>query len=112
MEGSKVVEKGILDQNLDDQSIKNQWRWNWLDVIVDGFKLEDCVKKIDKPGHAFCSYCNKQINYSSRGIIALKNHVSTDLHRKRRKEITTNTLLPVEKYLIFDEESCVQNLWV
>ena len=55
MEGSKVVEKGILDQNLDDQSIKNQWRWNWLDVIVDGFKLEDCVKKIDKPGHAFCS---------------------------------------------------------
>ena len=53
MEGYKVVEKrGILDNNLDkNHSVKNPWKWDWLDIIVEGFNLSDSI-----PGHAYCLY--------------------------------------------------------
>ena len=33
-------------------------------AVVEGFNLSDCIRKINRPGHAYCLYCDKQINYT------------------------------------------------
>ena len=62
--------------NVNDQEVKNQWKWEWLQVKVEESYLSDCIGTIDRPGCAFCIYCNCQISYATNRKTALKRHVS------------------------------------
>ena len=91
----KVLEnKG--NSNVNDQGVKNQWKWEWLQVKVGKSYLSDCIRKIDQPGYALCIYCNCQITYGTNGRTALTRHVSNSnkKHQDNKKAYVTNTIIP------------------
>ena len=42
------------NSNVNDQRVKNQWKWEWLQVKVGESYSSDCIRKIDRPGYALC----------------------------------------------------------
>ena len=84
------------DSDVKDQGVKNQWKWEWLQVKVGESYLSDCIRKIDQPGYALCIYCNCQINYGTNGKAALTRHVSSSnkKHQDNKKAYVTNTIIP------------------
>ncbi|WAR28904.1 hypothetical protein MAR_014608 [Mya arenaria] len=71
-----------------DKNIKNKFSLKWFEKIgtVNVGKIETNVTigedfvKIDIPGQASCKLGNKQINYGSRGFIALEDHAKSTKH--------------------------------
>ena len=49
----------------------NKWR-DWTDPMVDDQCIGLCIRKIKCDGHAFCIRCLKEMNYSSKGKMALE----------------------------------------
>ena len=85
-----------LDSRTVDASVNNKWKWEWLtekDKTGINF-LSDYVVKIDKPGAAFCTWCRMVLLYGSSGKNDLKKHSLFPLHKKRREEISKNTMIP------------------
>lgn len=89
-------DKEALASDRADSFVKNPWRWEWLDYVCqpNDQKLSDCIRLIKKPGFAVCVICDKEIKYSSRGRMALTDHVSSYTHSKVLKLRKSNTLLP------------------
>lgn len=57
-----IVERGgVLDTNEDrkDESVKNHWKWSWLEHPVNGSRLAESIRKITKTGYAICVICDK-----------------------------------------------------
>ena len=52
-------------------------------------------KKMNRPGVALCTLCDRSINYQNRGLAALKLHSDSKLHVRRVKEKATNVSLDV-----------------
>ena len=48
------------------------------------------LKKIDISGKAWCTVCETDINYASKGKTALLNHVKTKSHAKKVKHVTSH----------------------
>ena len=92
----KVLEnKG--NSYVNDQGVKNQWKWEWLQVKVGKSYLSDCIRKIDQPGYALRIYCNCQITYGTNGRTALTRHVSNSNKKHQqdnKKAYVTNTIIP------------------
>ena len=65
----------------DDTGIKNRWRREWTVKVVGGEKLSLFMRKILTPGVARCTVCRPQVNYSSRGQVALGDRVGTANHK-------------------------------
>lgn len=93
----------IIDRSLDDKTdvraidagIKNPWRWNWLEnKVEDVYYLKDFVRKINKPGVAYCTICCKELLYGSRGFAALKSHTTSSKHKSVLEMKKTNFALP------------------
>ena len=49
--------------------------------------LSSIIRKVDIDGKAKCVICDKLINYSSRGKVAINDHCMTSDHIKRSKTI-------------------------
>ena len=81
---------------LNDQRVKNQWKWEWLQVNVGESDLSDCICEIDRSRYALGVYCNCQISYGTNGKTALKRHVSNSnkKHRGNKKVYITNMVIP------------------
>lgn len=99
MTRSDIVERTNCDVKAIDSGLKNKWRWEWLEVPVDKEKPElgklgDFVKKIRKPGLAWCQPCDKEIKYASSGTKALAGHGRCDQHIKNKKTVSSNYLIP------------------
>lgn len=87
----------ILDRNEEhvvrelEKKTKQKWKWSWLDETVEitlpnssekvTCHFGECIRKINTPGKATCTFCNKQINYGNRGKAAFKSHFLTNEHR-------------------------------
>ena len=66
-----------------ENGIKNQWRWHWLDTVVDGQRLGTVIRKETEDGQAFCVPCSKTVKYQSKGLAALTGHVARPSHVKK-----------------------------
>ena len=81
-----------------DAAAKNKWRWNWL----DDEKIGPYIKKLKISGQAFCTLCNKSLQYSS-GKYDLQRHVTRPTHldalkwvkrRKNKSDLETQDDFP------------------
>ena len=65
----KFIQAGSNTKAL-ESSIKNKWRWVWLeDKNGEGTLWNKWCKKIDTPGSCFCVPCGKTLSYASNGKI-------------------------------------------
>ena len=85
-----------------EAGVRCKWSWSWLKLdsksnvkeVEYVFPLSKFFKKIDKPGHARCSLCCKEINYSTKGSHALLAHCKTEKHTQKVVGImTTRSIL-------------------
>ncbi len=86
-------------RNVVDSAVKNKWNWGWLQQSVDlplerngtkTVKLEAIFKKADVSGKAWCTSCESDINYASRGRIALVDHVKSKSHLKKTDTVLSH----------------------
>ncbi len=86
-------------RNVIDSGVKNKWNWNWLQHSVEvqlekhgvkTFKLEAIFQKIDVPGKAWCTTCESEINYGSRGRVAMIDHVKGKSHIRKTDTVLSN----------------------
>ena len=48
---------------VNDESIKNKWRWEWVSKKVGEERIGDFFRKTDVPGQVHCVLCNKDVGY-------------------------------------------------
>ena len=96
----------ILDRNEEhivrelEKGVKEKWKWTWLDdsteiTLPNSSEKVKCnygefIRKINTPGKATCTLCDKLMNYGNRGKACLKSHFLTEEHRRRVKLRRTN----------------------
>ena len=54
----------------DEGDIVNPWRWEWCDKTANGRRLGEFIRKLRKKGVSWCSVCDKELSYASRGVTA------------------------------------------
>ena len=98
-----IVERGKGPEQIRtiDKGIKNAWKWDWLEKDVDGVSLAENIRKLDRPGMAYCTVCQREINYGRRGLVALTDHCRVSKHRELIKLRKTNYRLQGEILNIF-----------
>ena len=77
----------------------NAWAWKWLDDKVqhderDTETVRDAFRKVSQDSTARCITCGRDINYGSRGVVALKDHMQMAKHCKQRRALKKNTTVP------------------
>ena len=69
-----------------EKGVNNKWRWLWLKQtsLVGESKVEfgQWLRKVDKPGEAFCIICNQPIKYGSNGLRSVQKHSAKPDHIK------------------------------
>lgn len=88
---SRSDEAGIREI---DSKVKNPWRWDWLENKEEGVFFKEFIRKIAKPGVAFCTICSKELLYGNRGFAALKSHITSTKHKSILELKKTNFALP------------------
>lgn len=81
-----------------DSSVKNKFKWNWLQEheLVGGCPVGyDCFTKISLPGQVLCKLCGDKINYASSGKKALRHHINSPKHLKVWKLKQSNMVIAV-----------------
>lgn len=79
-----------------DSSVKNKFRWAWLEesCLVNGERMSfSCYSKIAQPGKVECSICREMIDYSSSGKMALARHFKYRKHQMAWKAKQNNMRL-------------------
>ena len=84
-----------------DASVQNKWSWKWQHEVLTrqllvgtvSYKLGDCIFKIDKPGHAWCKWCQDFVKYGTAGKKHLVRHCGTEKHVKHLRTISGNYML-------------------
>ena len=69
-----------------DSSVRNKWRWDWLENDL----MKQYLRKTKQPGQAFCTICNKTLQYQSGGKKDLKRHMESPPHILAIKTVKTN----------------------
>ena len=80
-----------------DSPIRNKWCWNWIEHTPanDGVCFSAYFRKLNKPGIALCLWCDKEVNYSGKGLSSLIQHSQTSMHKNVAKTRQNNYRLPV-----------------
>ena len=87
MKEQDFVTRGDACVKTIDKSIKNKFKWEWLQEKLDGGGyFSDCFRKLRQPGLVYCVTCNDQISYGSAGKKALFAHVKRPSHLRKQKE--------------------------
>ena len=110
-EASDLKISRILDRNEEhivrelEKDIKEKWKWTWLDDSVEvtlpnssekvTCNFGEFIRKINTPGKATCTLCDKLMNYGKRGKTTFKSHFLTEEHRRRVKLRRTNYVVQV-----------------
>ena len=42
------------------------WKWGWIEYVLDGQRLANSFRKIQKTGYAMCIICSKELKYGIR----------------------------------------------
>ena len=78
-----------------ENGIKNKFRWQWLEEKdCNGDYLSDFVRKLSKPGLAFCVFCDQRLDYSKKGKCHLKRHAESEGHKRCRNAVKSTQALP------------------
>ena len=106
------ADEPLLRQKEKEAQIKNSWRWEWLEKTVEGMQLCSFFHKILMPGKAYCSWCQKEIDYSKRGLPALTCHAKHKKHQKHLETSKTNYSLSSESSTskIYVYKFCMYNM--
>ena len=46
-----------------DKAVRNKWAWKWMEKVVSGTNLAECIRKLPTAG----MWCRYNVNYGSRG---------------------------------------------
>ncbi|XP_076440671.1 uncharacterized protein LOC143280062 isoform X1 [Babylonia areolata] len=65
-----------------DRDSKNKWRWEWVDKTVEDQRVGEVIRKIEKDGYAYCTVCDSEIKYSSRGFVTIREHLTRPTHQE------------------------------
>lgn len=68
-----------------DHSVKNVFRWEWLQKDVDGTVLSECIRKLKVPGKYMCIWCGDTNNHGARGLAALRDHMKSSKHIAKKR---------------------------
>lgn len=72
----------------DDSTVKNKFRWPWMDKEVEGELVERWCRKTLTPGICVCVLCSDSpINYGSTGFRSLEQHARSAKHKDKLKSI-------------------------
>ena len=92
----ELLEEDALRVTQLEAGVRCNWSWAWLKLETKmDFKGKSCVfplshfKKLDKPSHARCTLCSKEINYSTKGSHVLLAHCKTEKHMAKVSTILT-----------------------
>ena len=66
-----------------DASVREKWTWKWIEKSVDGRVASECIRKIEEPGKAFCTWCNKEVKYANGGWSMIKQHMGSRCHKEK-----------------------------
>lgn len=78
-----------------ENGIRNKFRWQWLEEKdSNGDYLSDYVRKLSKPGMAFCLICDQRLDYSMKGKCHVKRHAQSEGHKRRRNAVKSTQALP------------------
>ena len=88
-----------------DASVKNKFRWAWLEEEVDlglgekykKVRVGETLHKTKEAGSAWCSLCCKTVTYSSSGKKALLQHMKKPVHANKWKQRLDNQQITIEK---------------
>ena len=72
-----IVSRG---EACDDSDTVNPWRWEWCDKTANDRRLGEFIRRLRKKGVSWCSVCDKELSYASRGLTALTAHVDRAKH--------------------------------
>ena len=66
-----------------DVTVKNKWRWTWLNERVErGKPFRTWCKKVESPGCLFLCLCNKKLLYGQNGKRAPFKHFNEPGHQR------------------------------
>ena len=93
----ELLEEDALRVARLETGIRCEWSWAWLKLETKMdfkgksgvFPLSHFFKKLDKPGHARCTLCSKEVNDSTKGSHALLAHCKTEQHVAKVSTIMT-----------------------
>lgn len=88
-----IVKRG---NPFDESGVKNSWRWEWCDKVVNDTRAGVYIRKLEEPGLAYCCLCRKEIAYSSKGFAALNQHLTREGHKGNLSKQQKNQVLPGE----------------
>lgn len=78
-----------------DKTVKNKWRWAWLNEMGDNGKpFSSWCKKMKMAGVCFCVVCHKKIVYGSNGKKVLARHQSEASHKASVRSLQHTSSLP------------------
>ena len=52
---------------IDEKSLKNGWKWSWLEVKVGDEFIGENMRKLRSQGKAYCKVCDAEVKYISQG---------------------------------------------
>jgi hypothetical protein len=76
-----VVQREQSDVRAIDKGLRNCWKWEWLEKVVNNEPISKYIRKLNLKGIALCQLCNKQISYAGRGWKSLEQHLTKKIHR-------------------------------
>ncbi|KAK7933645.1 hypothetical protein WMY93_004541 [Mugilogobius chulae] len=91
---AQFVEEGAQVANIDN-TVKNKWRWAWLDEVGEGGRpIRSWCKKLKVAGACMCVLCHKKLVYGSNGKKVLIRHQSDGAHRAAVRSLAHTSSLP------------------
>ena len=58
-----------------------------MEVEENEERLGRHIRKVLTPGRAYCVVCQRDLNYGSKGRIALIDHVKGEQHQKAKRSV-------------------------
>lgn len=78
-----------------DKSIKNKWRWAWIeDVGSDGKPFGSWCQKLRQPGACYCTVCARKLMYGTSGKKVLSRHELDPVHKATVRALQHTSRLP------------------
>lgn len=107
----KVLERTDDLQKIED-GVKNKWKWIWCEERDgNGDFYSEYLRKIDKPGKAYCNWCQKPVAYGGKGKASMKQHSEKDSHKKNVISTNQVTQLNYVACLFLVEGGCKSKLF-
>jgi hypothetical protein len=93
----------------DDSSVKNKFRWEWFQNIINGVAVGNWARKVVTPGLCMCILCNHVIKYGSSGKKSFESHANSVRHCQIIETARQTVLLPEAAPAIANQQISVSD---